>query len=93
MKHETLGKIDYQDFENNLFCSLKFSSVKKKLDFLKEFYYLNHFFVRPSDFFEADICQGNKVVSKVYGSYRGFLEFDGKRYWDYRYVVPLKVFL
>lgn len=32
MKHETLGKIDYFDKANNLSCSLKFGSAKKRLE-------------------------------------------------------------
>ena len=27
----------------------------------------------------------------MYGSYMGFLEFDGKRYWDSRYVLPFRM--
>lgn len=30
----------------------------------------------------------DKDVSKIYGTYTGFLEFDGKRYWDIREVTP-----
>ena len=31
------------------------------------------------------------MVSKIYGSYLGFLEFDGKRYWDARDVNAFKM--
>ena len=32
----------------------------------------------------ADIKLNNNVVSKLYGSYLSFMEFDGVRYWDLR---------
>lgn len=39
---------------------------------------------RPQDYFEGEIEQDGAIVSKIYGSYVGFLEFDGVRYWDAR---------
>jgi len=39
---------------------------------------------KPSDFFSAEIKMKNIVVSKLYGSYLSFIEFDGVRYWDIR---------
>ena len=39
---------------------------------------------RPQDYFEGDIKKDGQVVSKIYGSYLGFTEFDGVRYWDAR---------
>ncbi len=35
----------------------------------------------------------NKVISKVYGSYLNFIEFDGIRYWDIRENIPVKVII
>lgn len=31
------------------------------------------------------------MFSKIYGSYLNFIEFDGKRYWDIRENVTVKV--
>jgi hypothetical protein len=31
------------------------------------------------------------VVSKFYGSYLGFLNFDGVRYWDFRYIEAIRI--
>jgi hypothetical protein len=33
---------------------------------------------------EGEIVYKNRIVSKMNGTYMGFLEFDGKRYWDAR---------
>jgi len=30
------------------------------------------------------------VISNVYGSYLGFIEFEGVRYWDARDIPPIK---
>ena len=30
------------------------------------------------------VYKGNKVVSKFGGNYLGFIDFDGRRYWDVR---------
>lgn len=49
------------------------------------------FLNRTSDYFEADVtCKGHKV-SKVFGTYIGYINFDNVRYWDYRYVIPFKI--
>lgn len=31
------------------------------------------------------------ALGQVHGSYMGFMEFDGVRYWDVREVVPYRV--
>ncbi len=41
---------------------------------------------RPSDYFEGVITENGKPASKFYGTYCGFLNFDGVRYWDGRYL-------
>jgi hypothetical protein len=37
------------------------------------------------------MCRGQKM-SDVYGNYLGFIDFDGKRYWDIReqYIYPVQ---
>lgn len=75
MKHETLGDILFKDEKNNIECTITIGKVKKK----------------PSDYFDGEIKVNGQVKSKVYGSYLGFIEFDGLRYWDFRYVLPTKI--
>lgn len=74
MKHETLGSIDFVDKENNIRCLVTIGKVKKK----------------PSDYISGEITINGNVASKVSGSYNGFIEFDGIRYWDFRHVKPFK---
>ena len=45
---------------------------------------------KPSDYFKGTISQNGKVLSEIYGSYMGFCEFDGMRYWDFRDSIPNK---
>lgn len=35
--------------------------------------------------------QKGKSVSKFYGTYCGFLTFDGVRYWDGRFMQGIKI--
>lgn len=46
---------------------------------------------RPSDYFEGHILKKDKKVSKFYGTYCGFLDFDGVRYWDGRHMQGFKI--
>jgi hypothetical protein len=46
---------------------------------------------KPTDYIEGEIVCRNRIVSKMNGSYMGFLEFDGKRYWDARHVLPFRM--
>ena len=46
---------------------------------------------KPTDYVEGDIKQNGKIVSKMYGSYMGFLEWDGIRYWDARDILPFRI--
>lgn len=39
---------------------------------------------KPSDFFDCFIKCGEKKISHVFGTYCGFVEIDGVRYWDAR---------
>lgn len=55
------------------------SQVRERKEKVKFF-----FTARPSDYFAADITLNGKVVSKLYGSYMSYIEFDGRRYWDFR---------
>ena len=46
---------------------------------------------RTQDYFAGSIYKNGKEVSKVYGNYMGFIEFDGVRYWDLRDHIDYKV--
>ena len=39
---------------------------------------------RPQDYFTGTIKFNEKVVSNITGTYMGYMEFDGIRYWDAR---------
>lgn len=43
---------------------------------------------KPTDYMEGEIKSGKTVISKLFGSYMGFLEFDNVRYWDARDIKP-----
>lgn len=74
MKVESKGVIKFRDEINNISAEITMDSVKK----------------RPSDYLSGTIKVADKVVSKVYGTFMGFIEFDDQRYWDYRYVLPFQ---
>lgn len=47
-------------------------------------------FYRLNDYFEGEIKVQGKPFSKVTGSFLGWLEIDGYRYFDHRYVPPFE---
>ena len=75
LRHESLGNLEFKDEANQLHCVVKISGVKGK----------------PSDYVDGTITHRGQVVSKMRGTYLGFFEFDGVRYWDHRYVPPSNV--
>lgn len=74
MKVESKGLITFSDAANNITAELLIGGVKKK----------------PSDYLAGTIKQNNVIVSLIYGTYMGFLEFDGQRYWDFKHVLPFE---
>jgi hypothetical protein len=48
-------------------------------------------FHRAQDFLSGEIHQNNKKVCDVFGNYMGFMDFDGKRYWDVRDTIKYDV--
>ena len=75
MKHETLGVVDFADPANKITASITCGKVKKK----------------PTDYISGEIKVNNKTVSNCYGSYLGFIEFDSKRFWDFREILPIQI--
>ena len=45
----------------------------------------------PSDYFNSFIKCGEKQISRVYGTYCGFIEIDDIRYWDVRDYEPYEI--
>ena len=43
------------------------------------------------DYLEGYIEKNNETVSEIYGTYCGYLEFDGERYWDARDTIKFEV--
>lgn len=62
------GRIEFEDKKNGLTAWYEISSEKKK----------------PLDYFVGEVSKDGKVVSKMYGNYMGYIDFDGIRYWDVR---------
>jgi hypothetical protein len=72
--HETIGHMEFTDVENKIYCKLSFGQVKKK----------------PSDYVDAQIFVDGKPVSNIKGTYLGWLEIDGQRYFDFRDMIPFE---
>jgi len=68
LRHQCRGTLKYEDEKNNIFASVELGSVTNK----------------PQDYCSGFIKYKGKTVSRIYGTYLGFIEFDGKRYWDIR---------
>ena len=69
MRQETFGSFVIDDKRNKLQCLITVGSVKGKV----------------SDYVEGVIVEdGQRIVSKLSGTYLGYFEFDGIRYWDAR---------
>jgi hypothetical protein len=63
-----IGKTEFKDLKNGLTAWYDLGGVKG----------------RPSDYFKGEILKDGKVVSKMFGNYAGYLDFDEVRYWDVR---------
>lgn len=72
--HSTIGSMEFTDEANKISCIIELGKVKK----------------RPTDYIEAVITVNGQPVSKLTGTYLGWLEFDGKRYFDFRYTQPFQ---
>eukprot|EP00825_Cyclidium_porcatum_P049144 TRINITY_DN8423_c0_g1_i1.p1 TRINITY_DN8423_c0_g1~~TRINITY_DN8423_c0_g1_i1.p1 ORF type:complete len:267 (-),score=35.77 TRINITY_DN8423_c0_g1_i1:58-858(-) len=74
LRTESLGTLDCIDEQNHIVSNIIVGKEKKK----------------PTDYLSGDIKINGKVVSKVYGTYLGYIEFDGVRYWDQRTILPFQ---
>ena len=75
LSHQFRGTIIYTDEVNGIQAELKFGSIKKK----------------AKDYFSGVIRQRAAndptkwlEVSQIRGTYLGYIDFDGLRYWDLR---------
>jgi hypothetical protein len=48
---------------------------------------------KPTDYFDGNIVKDGKICSKIYGTYLGFIDFDGIRYWEKDMLIPHKVII
>jgi hypothetical protein len=62
------GKITFTDEKNGITGWYEIGKVKRK----------------PSDYFQGEVIKDGNVVSNMYGTVVGYIEFDGVRYWDVR---------
>ena len=72
MKVEVKGKLLFTDKTNNITAEMEFDNVRWK----------------ATDYFSGDIRKNGHRVSKIYGSYMGYINFDDRRYWDYSKILP-----
>jgi len=61
LTHELVGEMTFKDEQNQISCNIELGSWKKK----------------PSDYFEAAINVKGKPVSRVQGTYLGWIDIDG----------------
>jgi hypothetical protein len=73
--YRSTGSIEFVDKTNQITCKIVIGKTKKKLN----------------DYFEGEIKVAGKSVSKVTGTYLGWLEIDGYRYFDHRHIAPFKL--
>ena len=68
--HQLWGNIVFEDEKNGLTGYLNIGDVSRK----------------PRDYFEGRIEHKSKgvVCEKIYGTYMGYMDFDGERYFDIR---------
>ena len=58
----------YDDEQNGLKATLQYGAYRFK----------------KQDYCWGEIHQNGEKVSEIVGNYRGWLDFDGLRYWDHR---------
>lgn len=75
LRHECIGVYTFTDHTYGYTCSIKVGLKGK-----------------PSDYLEGNLCdKTGKVISKAFGTWIGYLDFDGVRYWDVRQIKPATI--
>ena len=62
------GKLEFHDKANDLYGFFEIGKVPKK----------------SQEYFEGAILKSGQIVSKTFGNYCGYMDFDGVRYFDLR---------
>lgn len=73
--HYICGKINFEDKKNGLTA----------------WYTIGHNSKKPRDYFYGEIVKDGEVISKMNGNQMGYIDWDGKRYWDVRDQVNYRV--
>lgn len=73
--HWICGKITFEDKKNGL----------------KGWYEIGHNKKKPCDYFYGEIIKDGVVISKLEGNQMGYIDWDGRRYWDVREQVNYRV--
>ena len=72
LRHDCQGEYIFKDLTYGNTCTLKIG-VKNK----------------QTDYFEGNITNSQgSIISKLYGTWIGYLDFDNVRYWDVRQIKP-----
>ena len=69
MNHMCTGTMTFVDKKNNIEATYTIGGAGKKY---------------AKDYFKGEIKQNGEIKSRVFGSYMGYIDFDGLRYWDER---------
>lgn len=69
VRHIINGKCHFKDIKNGLTGWYHIGGAGKKV---------------PCDYLVGEILKDGVVVSKMYGHYFGYFDFDGERFWDIR---------
>ena len=73
--HNICGKCDFSDEANGITGWYEIGGAKGK----------------GRDYIVGEVCKDGKVVAKLFGTYMGYLEFDGERWWDVRKMVNFPI--
>ena len=65
---QVIDKLKFRDEINEITAEVEFGS----------------YFFKKQDFIWGEIKQSGRKVSEITGNYTGYVDFDEKRYWDYR---------
>lgn len=68
MSHQYTGKIEFNDYENNIYAYFDIGAYKMK----------------SQDYIYGHIEKDGEKICEITGNYVGFVDFDGVRYWDIR---------
>lgn len=70
--HMITGKIEFRDEINDITAFYEFGNCGNNK--------------KPKDYFAGKIIQNGKEVSDIYGTYAGYCDFNGQRYFDARVI-------